>query len=252
MRKNIIAGNWKMNKTFDEASELSRLIARDYAECTSVDIVLCPSFTSIKAVSDIVSETQIQIGAQNFSHENDGAFTGEISYTMLKDLFVKYVILGHSERREYFNESDELINKKLIKALDKNLKPIVCVGESLDERESGITKDIIKNQIDLCLLNIPSEKFSEIIIAYEPIWAIGTGKTATADQAQDVHSFIRQRINDQFGSEAANIVRIQYGGSMKASNAQELLSQPDIDGGLIGGASLDAQSFGEIIKIAIG
>ena len=252
MRKNIIAGNWKMNKTFDEASELSRLIARDYAECTSVDIVLCPSFTSIKAVSDIVSETQIQIGAQNFSHENDGAFTGEISYTMLKDLFVKYVILGHSERREYFNESDELINKKLIKALDKNLKPIVCVGESLDERESGITKDIIKNQIDLCLLNIPSEKFSEIIIAYEPIWAIGTGKTATADQAQDVHSFIRQRIYDQFGSEAANIVRIQYGGSMKASNAQELLSQPDIDGGLIGGASLDAQSFGEIIKIAIG
>ena len=252
MRKNIIAGNWKMNKTFDEASELSRLIARDYADCTSVDIVLCPSFTSIKAVSDIVSETQIQIGAQNFSHENDGAFTGEISYTMLKDLFVKYVILGHSERREYFNESDELINKKLIKALDKNLKPIVCVGESLDERESGITKDIIKNQIDLCLLNIPSEKFSEIIIAYEPIWAIGTGKTATAEQAQDVHSFIRERINDQFGSEAANIVRIQYGGSMKASNAQELLSQPDIDGGLIGGASLDAQSFGEIIKIAIG
>ncbi|MEC7107908.1 MAG: triose-phosphate isomerase, partial [Verrucomicrobiota bacterium] len=142
--------------------------------------------------------------------------------------------------------------KKLIKALDKNLKPIVCVGESLDERETGITKDIIKNQIDSCLLNIPSEKFSEIIIAYEPVWAIGTGKTATAEQAQDVHSFIRQRINDQFGSDAANIVRIQYGGSMKASNAQELLSQPDIDGGLIGGASLDAQSFGEIVKIAIG
>ena len=252
MRKNIIAGNWKMNKTFDEASELSRLIARDYADCTSVDIVLCPSFTSIKAVSDIVSETQIQIGAQNFSHEDDGAFTGEISYTMLKDLFVKYVILGHSERREFFGETDELINKKLTKALDKNLKPIVCVGESLNERESGVTKDIIKNQIDSCLLNIPSEKFSEIIIAYEPVWAIGTGKTATAEQAQDVHSFIRQRINDQFGSDAANIVRIQYGGSMKASNAKELLTQPDIDGGLIGGASLDAQSFGEIVKIAIG
>ena len=252
MRKNIIAGNWKMNKTFDEASELSRLIARDYADCTSVDIVLCPSFTSIKAVSDIVSETQIQIGAQNFSHEDDGAFTGEISYTMLKDLFVKYVILGHSERREFFAETDELINKKLIKALDKNLKPIVCVGESLNERESGVTKDIIKNQIDSCLLNIPSEKFSEIIIAYEPVWAIGTGKTATAEQAQDVHSFIRHRINDQFGSDAANIVRIQYGGSMKASNAKELLTQPDIDGGLIGGASLDAQSFGEIVKIAIG
>ena len=252
MRKNIIAGNWKMNKTFDEASELSRLIARDYADCTSVDIVLCPSFTSIKAVSDIVSETQIQIGAQNFSHEDDGAFTGEISYTMLKDLFVKYVILGHSERREFFAETDELINKKLIKALDKNLKPIVCVGESLNERENGVTKDIIKNQIDSCLLNIPSEKFSEIIIAYEPVWAIGTGKTATAEQAQDVHSFNRQRINDQIGSDAANIVRIQYGGSMKASNAKELLTQPDIDGGLIGGASLDAQSFGEIVKIAIG
>ena len=252
MRKNIIAGNWKMNKTFDEASELSRLIARDYADCTSVDIVLCPSFTSIKAVSDIVSETQIQIGAQNFSHEDDGAFTGEISYTMLKDLFVKYVILGHSERREFFAETDELINKKLIKALDKNLKPIVCVGESLNERENGVTKAIIKNQIDSFVLNIPSEKFSEIIIAYEPVWAIGTGKTATAEQAQDVHSFIRQRINDQFGSDAANIVRIQYGGSMKATNAKELLTQPDIDGCLIGGGALDAQSFGEIVKIAIG
>ena len=252
MRKYIIAGNWKMNKTFAEASELSKLIARDFAECTSIDIVLCPSYTVIKSVSDVVSETQIKIGAQNVSSQDDGAFTGEISHTMLKDLFVKYVILGHSERREYLNESNELINKKLLKVLDKNLKPILCVGETLSEREKGITKEVIQNQLDICLLNASSDRFDDIVIAYEPVWAIGTGKTATAEQAQDVHSFIRERISNHFGQDASKAVRIQYGGSMKGSNAEELLSQPDIDGGLIGGASLDAQSFGEILRIAIG
>lgn len=252
MRKYIIAGNWKMNKTFAEASELSKLITRDFAECTSIDIVLCPSYTAIKSVSDIVSETQIKIGAQNVSSQDDGAFTGEISYTMLKDLFVKYVILGHSERREYLNESNELINKKLLKVLDKNLKPILCVGETLSQREKGITKEVIQNQLDICLLNASSDRFDDIVIAYEPVWAIGTGKTATAEQAQDVHSFIRERISNHFGQDASKAVRIQYGGSMKGSNAEELLSQPDIDGGLIGGASLDAQSFGEILRIAIG
>lgn len=252
MRKYIIAGNWKMNKTFAEASELSKLIARDFAECTSIDIVLCPSYTAIKSVSDVVSETQIKIGAQNVSSQDDGAFTGEISHTMLKDLFVKYVILGHSERREYLNESNELINKKLLKVLDKNLKPILCVGETLSEREKGITKEVIQNQLDICLLNASSDRFDDIVIAYEPVWAIGTGKTATAEQAQDVHSFIRERISNHFGQDASKAVRIQYGGSMKGSNAEELLSQPDIDGGLIGGASLDAQSFGEILRIAIG
>tara|TARA_B100000927_G_C16471088_1_gene471562 strand:- start:941 stop:1699 length:759 start_codon:yes stop_codon:yes gene_type:complete len=252
MRKYIIAGNWKMNKTFAEASELSKLITRDFAECTSIDIVLCPSYTAIKSVSDIVSETQIKIGAQNVSSQDDGAFTGEISHTMLKDLFVKYVILGHSERREYLNESNELINKKLLKVLDKNLKPILCVGETLSEREKGITKEVIQNQLDICLLNASSDRFDDIVIAYEPVWAIGTGKTATAEQAQDVHSFIRERISNHFGQDASKAVRIQYGGSMKGSNAEELLSQPDIDGGLIGGASLDAQSFGEILRIAIG
>ena len=252
MRKYIIAGNWKMNKTFAEASELSKLITRDFAECTSIDIVLCPSYTAIKSVSDIVSETQIKIGAQNISSQDDGAFTGEISHTMLKDLFVKYVILGHSERREYLNESNELINKKLLKVLDKNLKPILCVGETLSEREKGITKEVIQNQLDICLLNASSDRFDDIVIAYEPVWAIGTGKTATAEQAQDVHSFIRERISNHFGQDASKAVRIQYGGSMKGSNAEELLSQPDIDGGLIGGASLDAQSFGEILRIAIG
>lgn len=252
MRKYIIAGNWKMNKTFAEASELSKLITRDFAECTSIDIVLCPSYTAIKSVSDVVSETQIKIGAQNVSSQDDGAFTGEISHTMLKDLFVKYVILGHSERREYLNESNELINKKLLKVLDKNLKPILCVGETLSEREKGITKEVIQNQLDICLLNASSDRFDDIVIAYEPVWAIGTGKTATAEQAQDVHSFIRERISNHFGQDASKAVRIQYGGSMKGSNAEELLSQPDIDGGLIGGASLDAQSFGEILRIAIG
>ena len=207
MRKYIIAGNWKMNKTFAEASELSKLITRDFAECTSIDIVLCPSYTAIKSVSDIVSETQIKIGAQNVSSQDDGAFTGEISHTMLKDLFVKYVILGHSERREYLNESNELINKKLLKVLDKNLKPILCVGETLSEREKGITKEVIQNQLDICLLNASSDRFDDIVIAYEPVWAIGTGKTATAEQAQDVHSFIRERISNHFGQDASKAVK---------------------------------------------
>ncbi len=250
MRKKIIAGNWKMNKTVDDAIDLSSSIMRDYADCTGVDIVLCPPFTAIKSISDVVSDSQIQIGAQNMYYEDSGAFTGEISAPMLKDLFVKYVIIGHSERRELLKENDAIINKKVTKALEKKLVPILCVGETLTERESDFTKDVVGKQLEKGLLNISPENYSDLVIAYEPVWAIGTGKTATADQAQDVHKFIRDEIERFAGNAAASSVRIQYGGSMKPNNAKELLSQPDIDGGLIGGAALDPQSFGLIIDAA--
>jgi len=248
MRKKIIAGNWKMNKTVEEAVELANGIKLDLADCTDVDVVLCPPFTAIKAVSDVVSETQIAVGSQNMSSEDEGAYTGEISHGMLKELFVRYVILGHSERREYYKETDEWINKKVLKALAKNLRPILCVGETLEDRESGNTEKVVEVQVREGLKDVPADAYTEVVIAYEPVWAIGTGKVATSEQAQEVHAFIRGLIKDIAGENAANVVRIQYGGSMKPGNAAELLSQPDIDGGLIGGAALDATSFVDIVK----
>ncbi len=248
MRKKIIAGNWKMNKTVEEAVELATAVKRELADCTEVDVVLCPPFTALKSVSDIVSETQIAVGSQNMSSEDEGAFTGEICHTMLKELFVRYVILGHSERREYYKETDEWINKKVIKALEKNLRPILCVGETLEERESGNMEKVVELQVREGLKGVGADAYTELVIAYEPVWAIGTGKTASAEQAQEVHAFIRATVKDMVGAEAANAVRIQYGGSMKPANAAELLGQPDIDGGLIGGAALDAASFAEIVK----
>ena len=250
MRKKIIAGNWKMNKTVAESIELVEELQRLHADQTAVDVVVCPPYTSLKSVSDILSNTQIHVGSQNISAEDSGAYTGEISHEMLKELYVRYVIIGHSERREYFQESDDLINRKVLKALEKNLKPILCVGESLEQRESGITEDVVEKQIRLGLRDINPDMYSDLVIAYEPVWAIGTGKTATAQQAQDVHYFIRCLIKEMVGLDASNVVRIQYGGSMKPSNAEELLSQADIDGGLIGGASLDAVSFGSLIDSA--
>ncbi|QBG47257.1 triose-phosphate isomerase [Verrucomicrobia bacterium S94] len=251
MRKKIIAGNWKMNKTVEEAVELANGVKRELADCTEVDVVLCPPFTAIKSVSDIVSETQIAVGAQNMSSEDEGAYTGEICHSMLKELFVRYVILGHSERREYYKETDEWINKKVLKALEKNLRPILCVGETLEERESGNMEKVVELQVREGLKDVPAEAYTELVIAYEPVWAIGTGKTASAEQAQEVHAFIRATVKDMVGEEAANAVRIQYGGSMKPGNAPELLAQPDIDGGLIGGAALDAESFAGIVKAAM-
>lgn len=248
MRKKIIAGNWKMNKTVEEAVELANGIKLDLADCTEVDVVLCPPFTALKSVSDVVSETQIAVGSQNMSSEDEGAYTGEISHGMLKELFVRYVILGHSERREYYKETNEWINKKVIKSLEKNLRPILCVGETLEDRESGNTEKVVEVQIREGLKDVAAEAYTELVIAYEPVWAIGTGKVATAQQAQDVHAFIRGLVADMVGKEAADAVRIQYGGSMKPGNAVELLSQPDIDGGLIGGAALDATSFVGIVK----
>lgn len=250
MRKKIIAGNWKMNKTVAESIELVEELQRLHADQTAVDVVVCPPYTSLKSVSDILSNTQIHVGSQNISAEDSGAYTGEISHEMLKELYVRYAIIGHSERREYFQESDDLINRKVLKALEKKLKPILCVGESLEQRESGITEDVVEKQIRLGLRDINPDMYSDVVIAYEPVWAIGTGKTATAQQAQDVHYFIRCLIKEMVGLDASNVVRIQYGGSMKPSNAEELLSQADIDGGLIGGASLDAVSFGSLIDSA--
>ena len=251
MRKKIVAGNWKMNKTVAEAVDLANAIKLELADCTGVDVVLCPPFTALKSVSDVVSETMIAVGAQNMSSEDDGAYTGEISHTMLKELYVRYVILGHSERREYYKETDFWINKKTKKALEKNIRPIVCVGEKLEDREAGRTEAVVEEQVRGSLADIPAEAYNELVIAYEPVWAIGTGKTATAEQAQEVHAFIRGLIKDMVGAEAAEAVRIQYGGSMKPANAAELLAQPDIDGGLIGGAALDATSFAAIVNAAL-
>ena len=251
MRKKIIAGNWKMNKTVAEALTLVKGIQVELVDCTEVEVVVCPPFTALKSVSDVLVNSRIKLGCQNMSSENDGAYTGEISHTMLKELFVKYVILGHSERREYYKETDFWVNKKVKKALEANLRPIVCVGEKLADREAGNTEKVVEAQVRGSLADITAEQFENVVVAYEPVWAIGTGKTATSEQAQEVHAFIRGIIRDMVGEKAAKGLRIQYGGSMKASNAKELLSQPDIDGGLIGGAALEARSFIDIVKAGI-
>ncbi len=248
MRKKIVAGNWKMNKTIEEAVALVEGLKIELADVTGVEAVVCPPFTTLKTVSDLIADTEIKLGSQNMSSEDDGAYTGEVSHTMLKELFVKYVILGHSERREYYKETDFWVNKKVKKALEKNLRPIVCVGEKLEDRESGNTEKVVEEQVRGSLADITAEQFENVVVAYEPVWAIGTGKTATAEQAQEVHAFIRGIIADMVGQEAADGLRIQYGGSMKPANAAELMSQPDIDGGLIGGAALDAASFAGIVK----
>ena len=251
MRKKIIAGNWKMNKTVAEAVALAKGIQAELDGCKEVEVVVCPPFTALKSVGDALADSQVKLGCQNMSSENDGAYTGEISHTMLKELFVKYVILGHSERRQYYKETDFWVNKKVKKALETNLRPIVCVGEKLEEREAGNTEKVVEAQVRGSLADITAEQFENVVVAYEPVWAIGTGKTATSEQAQEVHAFIRGIIRDMVGEKAAKGLRIQYGGSMKASNAKELLSQPDIDGGLIGGAALEARSFIDIVKAGL-
>ncbi len=249
-RKIIIAGNWKMNKSIHEAEELTKGIKQLLGETSEVDVVVCPTFTALKSVGDIITNTNIKLGAQNMHWEAEGAYTGEISSSMLRDLYCHYVILGHSERRTYFGETDEVVNKKVKAAIAGNLIPIVCVGESLEQRESDQTKAIIKDQIEKSLAGL-GEDLKKVIIAYEPIWAIGTGLTASPEQAQDVHAYIRGILEEMGGTDVAQAIRIQYGGSMKPTNADELLSQPDIDGGLIGGAALDANSFAGIVNAGI-
>jgi triosephosphate isomerase len=251
MRKKIIAGNWKMNKTVAEAESLATAVKRELDTEAKVDVVLCPPAISISKVSEVVSGSQIAVGAQNMHYESSGAYTGEISAEMLREQYCRYVILGHSERREYFGETDETVNKKTKAALAAGLIPIVCVGETLEEREAGRIEEVITTQINNGLAGIDAADLKKIVVAYEPVWAIGTGKTATPEQAQEVHKMIRDLLAGLSDQPTADAIRIQYGGSMKPANALELLSKPDIDGGLIGGAALDANSFAEIVKAAI-
>jgi triosephosphate isomerase len=250
MRKPIVAGNWKMNKTVAEATDLVAGIATDLAECKDVDVVLCPPFTALKAVSEAITGTHIDLGAQNMHWEKSGAYTGEVSAEMLREIFCHYVILGHSERRQYFHEVDETVNRKTKAALESNLHPIVCVGETLEQREAGKMKEVVETQVRGSLANLDAKEWLDTVVAYEPVWAIGTGRTATPEQAQEVHAFIRGILADMADQTVADSVRIQYGGSIKPSNAKELFGQEDIDGGLVGGASLEASSFVDIVRAA--
>ena len=243
MRRKIIAGNWKMNKTPQEAKELIKELA-PLVNDSEDDVVFCVPFVDIPAAIDALKGTNIAVGAQNMHWEEKGAYTGEISADMLYELGVEYVIIGHSERRQYFAETDETVNKKIHAALAHELIPIVCCGETLEQRENGETLDLVKGQIEKAFENISAEDAEGIIIAYEPIWAIGTGKVATKEQAQEVCAYIRMTINDLYGAEVADKIRIQYGGSVNADNAGELFVMPDIDGGLVGGASLKTDFAG--------
>jgi triosephosphate isomerase len=251
MRKKIIAGNWKMNKTVAEAVAFVAAIKPDLTGFKSVDVVVCPPFTALKPVSDLLTDTHVDLGAQNMCWEKSGAFTGEISAEMLRELYCHYVILGHSERRQFFSETDEMVNRKARAALAANLHPIVCVGETLQQREAGAMQKVVTTQVRGSLAGIPAHDMLNVVVAYEPVWAIGTGKTATPGQAQEVHALIRATLAELLDESVAQSVRIQYGGSIKASNARELFRLPDVDGGLVGGASLEANSFIEIVKAAV-
>ena len=248
MRKIIIAGNWKMNKTSFEAVELSNSLKRELCDVASIDIVVCPPFTALTEVNDVLLETNISLGAQNLYWEDSGAFTGEVSAAMIKSAGASFVIIGHSERRQFFYETNETVRKKIAAALKHNLTPIVCVGENLKEREENKTFVVIKNQCEGSLKGFALEEMKKMVLAYEPVWAIGTGKTATSAQAQEVHQYIRNLLAQMYTDEAAQDVRIQYGGSVKPENIAELVSQKDIDGALVGGASLQAESFVKIVK----
>ena len=250
MRKVIIAGNWKLNKTPREAIALVEELKREVVDINGVDIVVCPPFTALDIVSESILETNIALGAQNLYWQDSGAFTGEVSAPMLKDLGVQFVIIGHSERRQFFGETNETVNQRIHAALTHHLTPIVCIGENLAEREANKTFDVIKHQCEGSLANLTTDEIRQIVLAYEPLWAIGTGKTATPEQAQEVHAFIRQLLGKLFNTDVAQSVRIQYGGSVTPQNIAALMAQPDIDGALVGGASLKASSFAAIIKSA--
>ena len=247
MRKPIIAGNWKMNKTPDEAKRLVDALIPLVRGAQDVDVVVCPPFVCIPAAAEALKGSNVRLGAQNMHFEQSGAYTGEVSADMLTSLGVEYVILGHSERRQYFGETDEGVNKKAKAAFAAGLTPIICVGETLAERETGITAEVVCKQTKLALLGLSAEQAAGVVIAYEPIWAIGTGKTATAQDANDTIGTIRGAVAEVFGDDTAFSVRIQYGGSMKPGNAPELMAMPEIDGGLIGGAALKAEDFAAIV-----
>ena len=248
-RKAIIAGNWKMNKTATEAAKLvDELIPA--VKDASCEVVICTPYTDLVTAVEKTKGTNIHVGAENVHFEKSGAFTGEISADMLIDLGVEYVVVGHSERRQYFAETDETVNKRAKAALAGGLKPIICVGESLDQREQGVTEELVRMQTKIALGGVSAEEMARVIIAYEPVWAIGTGRTATADQAQEVCAAIRKVVGELYGEAVAEATTIQYGGSMNAANADELLSKPDVDGGLIGGASLKPADFAAIVAAA--
>ena len=252
-RKVVIAGNWKMNKTASEGKALVEALKETTKGiCPNcADIIVCPPFTTLVSVIEAAKGSNIKVGAQNIHWADNGAFTGEIAGSMLKELGVEYVIIGHSERRQYFGETDETVNLRLKAALKNDLKPIVCIGELLEERESGATEKVLFTQLDGGLKDISAADMEKIILAYEPVWAIGTGKTATPDIAEETHKYIRSFLADKYGKEVADKIVIQYGGSMKAENAEALVGQSDINGGLIGGAALKADSFTALIENAI-
>ena len=263
-RKMLIAGNWKMYKTLTETVALiDDLLLEIPQDNVTVDIVICPSFTALKTATDKLSNTILRVGAQNMHWKKEGAFTGEISAGMLRDIYCRYVILGHSERRQHFGETNEIVNKKAHAAIQASLRPIVCVGETLDEREHKDFKKIIHTQVIESLAGLGPEQLAEVAVAYEPVWAIGTGKVASPAQAQEIHHLIREVLREMHpgskkghkgGARASSVaekVRILYGGSVKPANAKEILQQPDIDGVLVGGASLDPRAFGEIVKAAL-
>jgi triosephosphate isomerase len=251
IRKKLIAGNWKMNKTSADAVQLAQDLVTEIGKVVDIDIVICPPFTSLESVGKAIDGSTVKLGAQNMHHEANGAFTGEISAPMLRAFFATHVILGHSERRQYFAETDAAVNKKVIAALKNQLRPILCVGETLAEREAGSTLKVVQTQLEAGLEGVSKDLATSVVIAYEPVWAIGTGKVATTEQAQEVHAFIRSLLTKLFGDQVAQKVRILYGGSMKPANAPELLAQKDIDGGLIGGASLETRSFVDLVKAAV-
>lgn len=250
VRKYLIAGNWKMNKSGAEGVDLINEINLSLARQTDVSVAVCPPFTALEGCAKVLEDSNVQLGAQNMHPKSEGAYTGEISPVMLRSLFCSFVLIGHSERREYFKESDAFINEKVIAALESSLKPILCVGETLEEREASKTFEVVRTQLHGGLKGLNADACDSLVVAYEPVWAIGTGKTATPEMAQEVHAFIRSELVSLFGEAAASKVRILYGGSMKPENASELLDQPDIDGGLIGGAALKSKSFIDLVEIA--
>ena len=251
MRKKIVAANWKMNMTQAESARFVESLLLDLGDITDIEVVLVPPFTAIARVTEALSKAQnIKVGAQNMHWERSGPFTGEISAALLRDLFVHYVVLGHSERRILFGETDEIVNRKVRAAHEATLHPIVCIGETLDQRDRGNVEKILSIQLRGSLKDLSEKELQETVIAYEPIWAIGTGRNATPEQAQEAHTFIRHTLREMANDTTAERVRIQYGGSVKPENARELMSQTDIDGALVGGASLDPRSFAQIVKAA--
>jgi triosephosphate isomerase (TIM) len=251
MRKKIVAANWKMNMTQAESARYVESLLLDLGDIADVEVVIIPPFTAIAKVTELLEKAQnIKVGAQNMHWERNGPFTGEISAALLRDLFVRYVVLGHSERRTLFDETDEIVNRKVLAAHEATLRPIVCIGETLEQRDQGNVEKILAIQLRGSLKQLGEKELHETVIAYEPVWAIGTGRNATPAQAQEAHAFIRHTLREMSDETTADRIRIQYGGSVKPDNARELMSQPDIDGALVGGASLEAHSFAEIVNAA--